>query len=271
MTAAAARAPAPIGVFDSGVGGLSVLAHLRNALPAEDFLYVADSAYAPYGTRSPAMICARTFLIADFLVERGAKLLVVACNTATAAAVADLRQRHSLPVVAMEPGIKPAVERTRSGVIGVLATAGTLESARFFSLVSRYAGTADVITQPCSGLVECIESGDLDSAATEQLLRGYIEPLLARGADVIVLGCTHYPFLRPLVERIAGADIAVIDTGAAVAKEVMRRLQGEGLLHPQARSGGERFWTSADPAIAAPLFRQLWRADAVPEKFTPAA
>lgn len=261
------RALAPIGVFDSGLGGLSVLAHLRAALPAEDFLYVADSAYAPYGMRSAEAIRARTFRIADFLVERGAKLLVVACNTATAAAVADLRQRHSLPVVAMEPGIKPAAELTRSGVIGVLATAGTLESARFFSLVSRYAGSADVITQPCPGLVERIESGDLDGAVTERLLRGYLEPLLARGADAIVLGCTHYPFLRPLVERIAGADIAVIDTGAAVAKEVMRRLQSENLLYPQVRSGGEHFWTSAEPAAATLLFRRLWRADAALEKF----
>jgi glutamate racemase len=258
---------APIGVFDSGVGGLSVLAHLRAALPAEDFLYVADSAYAPYGTRGAEVICERTFRIADFLVERGAKLLVVACNTATAAAVANLRLRHALPVVAMEPGIKPAAERTRSGVIGVLATAGTLESARFFSLVNRYAGTADVITQPCPGLVERIEACELDGFATEALLRTYLEPLLARGADVIVLGCTHYPFLRPLIERIVGADIAVLDTGAAVAKEVTRRLQGEGLLHREARNGGERFWTSAEPATATLLFRQLWRADAALEKF----
>ncbi len=267
MTTADRRALAPIGVFDSGVGGLSVLTHLRKALPAEEFLYVADSAYAPYGTRSAEAICARTFRIADFLVERGAKLLVVACNTATAAAVADLRLRHALPVVAMEPGIKPAAERTRSGVIGVLATAGTLESARFFSLVSRYAGTADVITQPCFGLVERIEACDLDGPATEALLRTYLEPLLAHGADVIVLGCTHYPFLRPLVERIVGADIAVIDTGAAVAKEVVRRLQSDNLLNPQTGNGGERFWTSAEPSAATPLFRQLWRADATLEKF----
>lgn len=262
---------APIGVFDSGVGGLSVLRHLRAALPFEDFLYVADSAHAPYGALSAQAICARTFRIADFLVERGAKMLVVACNTATAAAVTELRQRHALPVVAMEPGIKPAIERTHSGIVGVLATAGTLESARFFSLVSRYAGSADVITQPCAGLVERIESGDLDSAATAALLQSYLEPLLARGADVIVLGCTHYPFLRALVERMVGPGIAVIDTGAAVAKEVMRRLHGDNLLQTQPRNGDEKFWTSADPAAATTIFRKLWRMDMQVEKFVEAA
>lgn len=261
------RRSAPIGVFDSGVGGLSVLRHLRETLPGEDFLYVADSAYAPYGARTPQQIRERTFKIADFLVQRGAKLLVVACNTATAAAVAELRQRHALPVVAMEPGIKPAVERTRSGVIGVLATAGTLESARFFSLVSRHAGSADVITQPCPGLVERIEANDLRSPATRQLLQSCLEPLLARGADVVVLGCTHYPFLRPLVEELVGPDIAVLDTGAAVAKEVVRRLEASALRRADANVGGERFWTSADPQRAEAVFRALWRDDARVEKF----
>jgi glutamate racemase len=271
MTTAGPRALAPIGVFDSGVGGLSVLAHLRRTLPAEDFLYVADSAYAPYGMRSAAVIRERTFRIADFLVEEGAKLLVVACNTATAAAVAELRQRHALPVVAMEPGVKPAAERTRSGVIGVLATAGTLESARFFSLVNRHAGTADVITQPCPGLVERIEANDLDGPATERLVRSYIEPLLAGGADVIVLGCTHYPFLRPLIERIVGPDIAVLDTGAAVANEVARRLRADDLLQPATRTGGERFWTSAEPAAATRLLGQLWGGQAIVQRFVDVA
>jgi glutamate racemase len=257
---------APIGVFDSGVGGLSVLRHLRAAMPAEDFLYVADSAHAPYGALSEAAICARAFTIADFLVERGAKLLVVACNTATAAAVAQLRERYALPVVAMEPGVKPAVELTRSGVIGVLATVGTLESARFFSLVNRYAGSAEVITQPCAGLVERIEANDLQSAATVALLQSYLDPLLTRGADVIVLGCTHYPFLRPLITQLAGSGIAIVDTGAAVAKEVLRRLQCENLLQTE-RLGSEQFWTSAEPQAATPIFRQLWHPELNVQKF----
>jgi len=254
-------ASAPIGVFDSGIGGLSVLQHLRAALPAENFLYVADSAYAPYGARSAQAICERAFIIADFLIERGAKLLVVACNTATAAAVAELRLRYTLPVVAMEPGIKPAVELTRSGVIGVLATAGTLESARFFSLVNRYAGSAEVITQPCAGLVECIEANDLTSAATVALLQSYLDPLLARGADTIVLGCTHYPFLRPLIAQLVGPEIAIVDTGAAVAKEVTRRLQTDNLLNATPQRGSEQFWTSAEPTAATGIIGQLWRAE----------
>lgn len=259
---------APIGIFDSGVGGLSVLRHLRTAMPAEDFLYVADSKYAPYGTRSPAAICQRSLAIGDFLVERGVKLLVVACNTATAAAVSVLRERFSLPVVAMEPAIKPAAEQTRSGVIGVLATAGTLESARFFSLLNRYAGHAEVITQPCAGLVECIEANDIDSVATLALLQSYLEPLLARGADVIVLGCTHYPFLRSTIERLVGPEVAVVDTGAAVAKEVQRRLRADNLLCLQARSGSEQFWTSAEPAAVTTVVRQLWRPQARVEQFS---
>lgn len=257
------RAAAPIGVFDSGVGGLSVLQHLRTVLPAEDFLYVADSHYAPYGARSAAQICERSIAIADFLVERGAKLLVVACNTATAAAAAELRQRYALPVVAMEPGIKPAVEQTRSGVIGVLATVGTLESARFFSLVNRYKGAAEVITQPCAGLVECIEANDLDSTTTVALLRSYLEPLLARGADVIVLGCTHYPLLRPLIAEIVGPNVAIVDTGAAVAKEVKRRLHSDNLLQLETRNGDEQFFTSAELSVVAAVIQQLWRPYAI--------
>ena len=165
----AARALAPIGVFDSGVGGLSVLKHLRALLPAEDFLYVADSGYAPYGERSPEFIRERSFYIANFLIEKGVKALVVACNTATAAAVHELRERLTIPVVAMEPGIKPAVELTKSKVVGVLATAGTLESARFFSLVNRYAGDVEIVTQPCAGLVERIEANDSNSYDTLNL------------------------------------------------------------------------------------------------------
>jgi glutamate racemase len=267
------RSLAPIGIFDSGVGGLSVLQHLRIALPGEDFLYVADSKYAPYGMRSAAAICQRSITIGDFLVERGVKLLVVACNTATAAAVTALRERYTLPVVAMEPGIKPAAEQTRSGVIGVLATAGTLESARFFSLVNRYAGSAEVITQPCAGLVECIEANDLDSAATITLLQSYLDPLLARGADVIVLGCTHYPFLRAAIERLVGPGIAVVDTGAAVAREVSRRLQSDNLLRPVPRDSGEsyrgseQFWSSAEPVAVTAVIQQLWRPQAHVEQF----
>ena len=251
---------APIGVFDSGVGGLSVLRHLRTALPAEDFLYVADSGHAPYGARSPDFIRERSLAIGEFLHERGAKALVVACNTATAAAVDTLRAALPIPVVAMEPGIKPAVTATRSKIIGVLATAGTLESARFFSLVNRYAGDCEIITQPCAGLVECVEASELHSANTFALLKQYLEPLLAQGADTIVLGCTHYPFLRDALVELLGSNIAIIDTGAAVARELKRRLLEFDLL----REGGlgmETFWSSGDQRSHT-VIRQLWAADA---------
>lgn len=255
-----ARASAPIGVFDSGVGGLSVLKHMRALLPAENFLYVADSGYAPYGERSHEFIRERSLHIANFLLEKNIKALVVACNTATAAAVHDLRDRLSIPVIAMEPGIKPAVEITKTKVVGVLATAGTLESARFFSLVNRYAGDVEVITQPCAGLVERIEANDVNSVATLDLLRGYLDPLLERGADVIVLGCTHYPFLREQIQTFVGDAISIIDTGPAVARELKRRLEQHGLLWVQPRSGEEAFWSSGDLTRSQRVTAQLWPA-----------
>ena len=266
------RVSAPIGVFDSGIGGLSVLKHLRALLPTEDFLYVADSGYAPYGERSPEFIRERSLHIANFLIEKGIKALVVACNTATAAAVQMLRERLSIPVIAMEPGIKPAVEMTRSKIVGVLATAGTLESARFFSLVNRYAGDVEIITQPCAGLVERIEANDLTSAQTLDLLHGYLDPLLSRGADVVVLGCTHYPFLRAQIEKIVGDKIAIIDTGPAVAKELKRRLDEEAvtfktvsMLNTQ-KNGTENFWVSGIAADEANRFRQFWPGVATVER-----
>ena len=258
-----ADSAAPIGVFDSGVGGLSVLKHLRAELPAEKFYYVADSGNAPYGVRDAEFIRGRAFAICDFLLARGVKALVVACNTATAAAVAELRERFAVPVIAMEPGIKPAVQATRSNVIGVLATAGTLESARFFSLINRYAVNAEVITQPCPGLVEAIEANDLSSAGTQQLLQRYLQPLLARGADTIVLGCTHYPFLSEQISALVGADVAIIETGAAVAREVKRRLTEHDLLRVDIAAGSESFWSSGDCIAVQTVVAQLWQRDAV--------
>lgn len=251
-------ARAPVGVFDSGVGGLSVLRQLRSLLPAEDFIYVADSGNAPYGLRDSEFIRARSAAIGGFLHARGAKALVVACNTATAAAVDELRAQLPIPIVAMEPGIKPAVELTRSNVVGVLATAGTLESARFFSLVSRYAGAVEVITQPCAGLVECVEANALDAPATADLLNGYLDPLLERGADVIVLGCTHYPFLRELIAARAGPDVAIVDTGPAVARELKRRLTQQQLLREDSHIGSDSFLTSGELAQSRRVLAQLW-------------
>jgi glutamate racemase len=251
----------PIGVFDSGVGGLSVLHHIRNALPAEDLLYVADSGHAPYGNKSTAFVEARSLAIADFLVARNARALVVACNTATAAAIAALRHRYKLPIVGMEPAVKPAVAATRTGVIGVLATSGTLESAKFAELVHRFRPQARVVAEPCHGLVERIETGDLDGPLTRKLLSGFVVPLLAQDADVLVLGCTHYSFIMPLLRELVGPQITLIEAGAAVARQLTRRIVESDFLLPapaNARQGTERFFTSGDPAHLAVLLPKLW-------------
>ena len=242
------RAEAPVGVFDSGVGGLSVLAEIRRLLPHESLLYVADSGHVPYGEKSAEFIQARSARISEFLLEQGAKALVVACNTATAAAVAELRQCHpQLPIVGMEPAVKPAAAATRSGVVGVLATTGTLKSARFAALLDRFAADVRVVTQPCPGLVERIEAGELQSAGTRQLLAGFVEPLLAEGCDTLILGCTHYPFVKPLLREMLPAGVSLIDTGAAVARQLASLLQVRQLLvdtPPRAT----RYWSSAAPA-----------------------
>lgn len=270
-----ARRQRPIGVFDSGVGGLSVLRHVRAMLPGEDLLYVADSAHAPYGDKSVQFIEARAVAIAEFLVARDAKALVVACNTATAAAIVALRQRFDLPIVGMEPAVKPAAEATRSGVIGVLATSGTLDSGKFAELVQRFGSQARVIVQPCPGLVEQVELGDLAGPLTRRLLEGFIAPLLDAGADTLVLGCTHFPFLQPLLRELVGGEVAVIETGAAVARQLVRRLAEAdfssgitsasghepslALRYPTAPpQGTERFFSSGEPAQLQALLPRLW-------------
>src|SRR3979490_3281208 len=216
---------APIGVFDSGVGGLSVLAEIHRLLPQESLLYVGDCGHIPYGEKSPAFIRQRCAVVAEFFQQQGAKALVLACNTATVAAVADLRQRYpDWPIVGMEPAVKPAAAATQCGVVGVLATTGTLQSAKFAALLDRFAMDIRVVTQPCPGLVEMIEAGDLHSDALRQLLRAYVEPLLAAGCDTIILGCTHYPFLRPLLLELIPSGMTLIDTGAAVARQLQRLL-----------------------------------------------
>lgn len=251
------RPDAPVGVFDSGVGGLSVLGEIGRLLPAESLLYVADSGFVPYGEQPPELIVERSRLIAGFLLEQGAKALVVACNTATAAAIADLRSRYSVPIIGMEPAVKPATGATRSGVVGVLATTGTLRSARFAALLDRFAGSVDVITQPCPGLVECVERGDLDSAELTALLRDYTQPLLAAGCDTLILGCTHYPFLRSTLARLLPADVRLVDTGAAVARQVQKRLLELGLL-AEGPARPARFWSSGDVQRLQAVLPVLW-------------
>jgi len=251
---------APIAVFDSGVGGLSVLAEIQRLLPQESLLYFADCGHIPYGEKTPEFIRQRCNVMARFFREQGAKALVIACNTATVAAVADLRRDFpDWPIVGMEPAVKPAAAATHSGVVGVLATTGTLQSAKFAALLDRFATDVRVITQPCPGLVELIESGDLHSAELRTLLQHYVEPLLANGCDTIILGCTHYPFLKPLLKTMLPEGLSLIDTGAAVARQLQRLLAERDLL-ADGPNRPVRFWTSADPEFfrrTLPLLGQV--------------
>lgn len=246
-----------IGVFDSGVGGLSVLKHIRSQLPRHELLYVADSGHVPYGDKSPDYIRARAQVLTEYLLGKGAAAIVIACNTATAAAATYLRERFNVPIIGMEPAVKPAVNATRSRIVGVLATVGTLESARFAALLEQYAGDVEIVTQACPGLVEKVEAGDLDGPETRALVARYTQPLLARGADTLVLGCTHYPFLRPLIAASAGPEVRLIDTGEAVARQVVRRLPGEAVAALGAKPV-ERFWTTGDIGVARRIVAQLW-------------
>ncbi|MCY1400750.1 Glutamate racemase [compost metagenome] len=258
---------APIGVFNSGVGGLSVLAEIRQLLPDESLLYVADCGHIPYGEKTAEFIRQRCRLVAEFFHERGAKALVLACNTATVAAVADLRERYpDWPIVGMEPAVKPAAAATRTGVVGVLATTGTLQSAKFAALLDRFASDVRVVTQPCPGLVELIEQGEMSNPDLRRLLAGYVEPLLGAGCDTLILGCTHYPFLKPLLHEMVPESVAIIDTGAAVARQLKRLLGERDLLASQAAMPAQ-FWTSADVEHFRNILPMLWNKSADVHKF----
>lgn len=220
----------PIAVFDSGLGGLTVLRALRGRLPQEDYFYFADTRFLPYGDRPEAFLRERGVLIAEALARRGAKALVIACNTATAAAAEAIRAASALPIVALEPGVKPAAALSKSGVIGVLATTRTLQSERFRRLVGNHANHVRVLAQACPGLAEAIESEGPHGPRVAALLDAGVAPLAAAGADVVVLGCTHYPWVAEGIARRLPAGTVVLDTGAAVARQLERRLAADGLL-----------------------------------------
>ncbi|MCB1824633.1 MAG: glutamate racemase [Candidatus Competibacteraceae bacterium] len=247
----------PIGVFDSGVGGLSVLQHVRAALPRESLLYVADSGHAPYGGKPVDFIVRRALAITEFLLERKAKAVVVACNTATAAAIAQLRACFSVPIVGIEPALKPAVATTRSGVVGILATGNTVRSDKFAALLDQHGQRARVIVQPCPGLADCVERGEQHGPRCQMLLTRYLRPLLAEGADTLVLGCTHYPFLIPAIQRLAGPAVAILDPSPAVARQLRRRLETGGLLAREPVTGGVRYFSSGPPEPTAGLMARL--------------
>ncbi len=249
---------APIGVFDSGVGGLSVLRAIRDTLPSEALIYVADSGNAPYGNRPRTFVQERASALTAFLLDRGAKAVVVACNTATGIAVDALRARFSIPIVAVEPAIKPAALRTRSRVVGVLATTGTLASDNVMRLLDKYGAGVRVLVQPCPGLADRVEAGDLGGPAARELVEAYVRPLVREGADVLVLGCTHYSFLRPLIADAAGPEVELIDPVTAVARELGRRLREAGLLSQSDRPGAVEFWTTGPAERVQPVIAELW-------------
>lgn len=253
----------PIAVFDSGVGGLSVWRELAALLPNESTIYLADHAHVPYGARSSTEIETLTHAAVAWLLAQEVKLVVIACNTASAAALVSLRQRWpSTLFVGMEPALKPASERTRTGKVGVMATPTTLQAGRFISLVERYAGGVDVFTQVCPGLVEKVEAGELDSPAVEAALHGFLDPLVDAGVDQLVLGCTHYPFLAPAIRRVAGAGIAIIDPAPAVARQVQRLLLAGDCLTTKLEIGSHRFYTTGQPEqLTFSLARLLNRPD----------
>jgi glutamate racemase len=267
--AVAAGSHAPVGIFDSGLGGLSVLRAVRAQLPEEALIYVADSRYAPYGERDDHFIAERTLAIGEWLIARGAKALVVACNTATAQSIALARERLPIPVIGVEPGIKPAALQSRTHVAGVLATQVTLRSARFLALHERYAADCKFLCQPGHGLVEAIERCDLASPALRALLAGYLQPMLDAGADTLVLGCTHYPFLDATIRELVGERLTLIDTSVAIARQLERVLEQHGLRAAAgAPAATPRFCSTSDGAHLQQLSRTLLDIDAPVERVT---
>ena len=240
---------APIGLFDSGVGGLSIWRQVVHALPSESLLYVADQANVPYGHRSADEIQANSLGIADHLVAQGCKAIVVACNTASAVALEPLRQRFpQMPILGLEPAVKPAVQLTRSGVVGVMATPATFQGQLYRATVGRYATAVQVVEQVCVGLAELVEQGDLEGPDCDARLMGYLQPMLDAGADTIVLGCTHYPFVIESIRRLVGPAMAVLDPAPAVARHLADVLGQAGLLATDpAGALAPRFATTADP------------------------
>lgn len=255
----------PIAVFDSGLGGLTVLRALRERLPQENFFYFADTRFLPYGDKPEVFLRERGVLIARALARQGAKAMVIACNTATAAAAEAIRAATRLPVVALEPGVKPAAQLTKSGVVGVLATTRTLHSDRFQRLVGNHANHIRVVAQACPGLADTIELEGADSPAVGRLLDAYIAPLAAAGADVVVLGCTHYPWVAEGIARRMPAGTVLLDTGEAVARQTERLLSAAGLLgggHGQltlATSGApQQVKTTIDRLFAQTMHVEHW-------------
>lgn len=250
-------AAGPIGIFDSGVGGLTIWKAIAEVLPEEDTLYFADSAHAPYGDRSAEEILERSRRCTEWLLARGAKLIVVACNTATTNAIGALRREYPIPFIGIEPAIKPAALHSKTGCIGVLATRGTLGSDLFADTSRAHAGEIRILEQEGYGLVEAIEAGDIHSPGLKQHLSVLLDPMVEAGVDHLVLGCTHYPFIVPLLQDVLPPEVQVMDCAAPVARQTRKVLLEQGLLRSSDHPGEHRFFTNGTPDILDRLLREL--------------
>lgn len=248
----------PVAVFDSGLGGLWVLREIRSHLPSEDLLYLADSDRCPYGPRPRNEVRARSLRIGRWLEARGAKALVVACNTASGAALEALRETLGIPVVGMEPAVKPAVRDTRAKRIGVLATEGTLASERFARLLRDHCGGVEVVARPGTGLVEMVEDGVLEGEAARAVLEPVLAPFREAEVDTVVLGCTHYPFLWDTIAGVLGPGVRLVDSAPAIARQTRRVLEERRLL-AEGREGRVRILTTGDPAGVGEVVARMWR------------
>ncbi|GCE27104.1 glutamate racemase [Dictyobacter alpinus] len=238
---------APIGVFDSGAGGLTILTALRKLLPSENFIYIGDTAHCPYGTRSEDEIIELSLQACRFLVEQGVKMIVVACNTASQAALSVLRSTYSIPFIGVVPAVKPAARATRRGRIGIAATNQAVKASYLRHLIDDFASDIQVYAVGCPELVTLVEHGELESPLVDATLQQALQPLIDKDVDVIVLGCTHFPALRPAIERLVGKNVQVIDSGAAIARRTQAILDTERLARPLEGPGGDmQIWCSGD-------------------------
>ena len=259
---------APIGVYDSGVGGLSVLRALHSQLPFEATLYFADQAKVPYGERPLEEVRQLAEGVTRMMMHEGAKLIVIACNTASAAALKYLRDLYpKFPFVGMEPAVKPAAEQTLSGKVGVLATPSTFQGELYASVVERFAKDVQIFEATCPGLVKQIERGYLQTFLTRRILQQALQPMLAEGVDTLVMGCTHFPFVIPLIQQIAGEGVRVIDPAPAIARQTERVLMQHDLLQSSSTDPAHRYLTSGDPSRFSRLLKQLLDIDAKPERW----
>ncbi|SDS36979.1 glutamate racemase [Polaribacter sp. KT25b] len=239
----------PIGIFDSGIGGTSIWREIKTLLPNENTIYLSDSRNAPYGEKSKQEIINLSIKNTEFLIKQNCKLIVVACNTATTNAIKILRKKYSIPFIGIEPAIKPAALKTKTNIIGILATKGTLNSKLFEKTSSTISRKITVKEKIGTGLVELIENGDIDTSKMKELLTSYLEPMLKKQVDCLVLGCTHYPYLIPVIREIVGDKIQIIDSGEAVARQTKTILEKKQLLNNTSKDGNHQFYINKDKKV----------------------